>query len=576
LMRSWFTLMPGETLSCVGCHETPGEVAPSQLALALRQDVKEIRPWHGPARGFDFARDVQPVLDRHCAACHDGGQTQPDLRAERLVPGYKGKPLSRLGRIRLHPQMAKDMGPLVKYTPAYDALIPYIRRVSIEDDVSMLVPGEYHADTSELIQMLRKGHAGVQLDAEAWDRLVTWIDLNGPCHGTWGDVYPVPDGLSERRRELCRAYGGPPDDPEAIPDLRPYGEMPVTLAAAPVTETRVHGSPGSMARTSEPAAAPSGDVSEASQAPAEESARATAGVVRTVGPAGLSPKVIDLGDGVTLSLVHIPIGAFVMGDAKGEPDEGPPWVVRIEDPFWMGACEVTNEQFHLFHPDQDSRYYQKRHARSDDRGLPLDGPEQPVVRVSWEQAMAFCRWLSERTGTRFTLPTEAQWEYACRAGTTTPLHYGQVADDFSPWANVGDLSFGDPAKGDYVGLTGGLEHAVLEGSGLSDRRFDDRFVVTAPVGRFRPNAWGLHDMHGNAAEWTGSVYRSYGADVDGPAGDDRKVVRGGSFFDRPERCRSAFRLAYPSWQRVFNVGFRVVAEIGESPVSAPRRAVVSR
>ena len=106
----------------------------------------------------------------------------------------------------------------MKYTPAYDALIPYVRRVGIEDDVSLLVPGEYHADTSELVQMLRKGHHGVRLDAEAWDRLVTWIDLNAPCHGTWGEVYPIPDGAHQRRMELRKAYGGPPEDPEAIPD----------------------------------------------------------------------------------------------------------------------------------------------------------------------------------------------------------------------------------------------------------------------------------------------------------------------------------------------------------------------
>jgi formylglycine-generating enzyme required for sulfatase activity len=230
----------------------------------------------------------------------------------------------------------------------------------------------------------------------------------------------------------------------------------------------------------------------------------------------------------------------------------------------MGTCEVTNEQFHLFDSDHDSRYYQKRHARSDDKGLPLDGPEQPVVRVSWARANAFCRWLSERTGMNFSLPTEAQWEYACRAGTTTPLHYGDVDADFSAWANVGDLSFGDPSKGEYVGITGGLEHAVLEGSALSDRRFDDGFVVTASVGQFRANEFGLHDMHGNAAEWTASVYRT--EETEGTnAGGDHRVVRGGSFFDRPERCRSAFRLAYPAWQRVFNVGFRVVAEMEEQP-----------
>jgi len=523
LMRSWFTVRPGETLSCVGCHETPADVTPSRRALAAVRDVREVQPWRGPARGFDFAREVQPVLNKYCVACHDGRPGRPDLRSREQVPEYQGRRLSKLGVDRMHPKMLADTSGLVKYTPAYEALIPYIRRVGIEDDVHMLVPGEYHVDTSELIQMLRKGHQGVRLDPEAWDRLTTWIDLNGPCHGTWGEVYPISDGAHQRRMELRKAYGGPPEDPEDIPDRVPYDETPVQ--AQPLPEPN----PSHLTAESSP-------------------------------PAGqLQEKTVELAAGVTMRLVRIPAGSFVMGDAKGEPDEAPLARVQIDEPFWMGACEVTNEQFRLFDPRHDSGYYQKRHARSDDEGLSLNEPGQPVVRVSWEQALAFCRWLSQRTGLRFSLPTEAQWEYACRAGTVTPLYYGDVGTDFSAWANLGDRSFGDPETGKYSNQTGGLEHLVLEGAALSDRRFTDGFVVTAPqrrgasgpVGRFRPNAWGLYDMHGDAAEWTDTTYAH---------GDEqgRKVVRGGSFFDRPAHARSGFRLAYPPWQRVFNVGFRVV------------------
>ena len=109
LMRSWFTVMPGETLSCVGCHETPADVTPSALALAMRRDPREIEPWHGPARGFDFAREVQPVLNRHCVACHDGRAGRPDLRPQEQVPDYQGKRLSKLGvRAACIPQMLKD------------------------------------------------------------------------------------------------------------------------------------------------------------------------------------------------------------------------------------------------------------------------------------------------------------------------------------------------------------------------------------------------------------------------------------------------------------------------------------
>lgn len=545
-MRSWFTAMPGETLSCLGCHDRPREVPPAQLAAAARQTPRTIIPWHGPARGFDFAREVQPVLDRHCVGCHDGRpNNRLDLRAEALVANYAGRRISKLGVDRLHPAMKQATGGTLKYTPAYEALLPFIRRVSIEDDVSMLVPGEFHADTSELIQRLRKGHHGVRLDAEDWDRLVTWIDLNAPCHGTWGEVYPIPEGAGERRLALRRHFGGPKEDPEIVPAV-------VTKTVPPVQ-------PGPL-----PAVAPL--VLEDWPVTVER-ARARQAALSEREP------TIDLGEGVTLKLVRLPAGRFVMGEAEGEPDEHPLAVVAIARPFWMAACEISNEQFRRYDSSFDCQYYGKRHARPDDQGLPLNGPTQPAVRVSWNDAMAFCRWLSQRTGRTFTLPTEAQWEYACRAGAATPWHFGDDDDDFSAWANLGDRSFGENQTGQYPQTTGGLQHLVLEGAALSDRRFDDRFVVTAPVGSFQPNAWGLHDLHGNAAEWTRTTYQSYPyRENDGrndPTVTGRKVVRGGSFFDRPERARSAHRLAFPTWQRVFNVGFRVVClEDDRRPLTA--------
>jgi len=151
--------------------------------------------------------------------------------------------------------------------------------------------------------------------------------------------------------------------------------------------------------------------------------------------------------------------------------------------------------------------------------------------------MAFCRWLSRRTGMRFTLPTEAQWEYAARAGSGTPLWYGEVRADFSAWANLADCSF---ALGLNNGrqVTGGLEHLVLEGAALAERRFSDGAIVTCEVGRYRPNTWGLFDMHGNAAEWTRSLYRPYPYRED----DGRNDVAGGWFaaarssIDRPVRA----------------------------------------
>ena len=538
LMRSWYTAMPGEAVSCVGCHEAPRDAASlTSAGAALRHPPRELQSWYGPPRGFDFAREVQPVLDRYCVSCHNGSpEAPPDLRSEVHHPDYKGLPISELGTSRLHPHMLAATGGVLKYTPSYEALIGYIRRVGIEDDVSLLTPGEYHADTSELIQMLRKQHGGVTLDAEAWDRLVTWIDLNAPCHGTWGDVWPIPEGARELRQRLRGQTGGPALDPEAI------------LAAAVMT-------PASAARQ---------DVIELPAAMLQVDgwpfdAKLARQKQADVGP---SPMEIDLGDGAILRLVRIPAGTFVMGDPEGEPDERPPAVVHIDEPFWMGEKEVTNALYRRFDPAHDCRYYNKRHARADDRGLPLNGDDQPVVRVSWREAMAFCEWLSGETGLAFSLPTEAQWEWSARAGSATELWYGPTGTDPTKYANLAGREFGSGRNGQAVQFTGGVQHLVMDGGWLADQRFDDGAIVTEAVGSRSPNPWGLYDMAGNAAEWTRSDEAAYpyraddGRNALRPGG--RKVVRGGSFFDRPRRARSSFRLAYPDWQRVFNVGLRVV------------------
>ena len=555
LMRSWYTAMPGEQVSCVGCHEKPSDTPLVRHDLASMSAPTEIDPWYGPPRGFDFEREVQPVLDQHCVSCHDG---QPhgneartlDLRSERHATNYTGRQLTQLGATRLHPDAQRQLGgTAVRYTPAYETLIPYIRRVNIEDDVHLLVPGEYHADTSELIQLLQKGHHGVSLDDEAWDRLVTWIDLNGPCHGTWDDVCTVPEDATRRRQELASLYGGPIHRDEVA-----------SAARTNTNRTQV----GVPLATRLPVRAAEGDGAlNASNKWSFDAAEAE----RRQQAAGKWEESIALGDGTTMRVVRIPAGQFVMGSLDGEADERPTAEVTIANDFWMTACEITNEQFHQFDPHHNSGLFTKRYQGPDGPGLSLGGAQQPVVRVSWQQATAFCRWLSEKTGREFTLPTEAQWEYACRAGSAEELGYGSLDADFSAHANVADRSLSlppGPTGGLETSLTahfgrGILESAVYGSNFICDTRFDDRFVATAPVGTYQANAWGLYDMHGNVAEWTLSDYRPYPrVPADTTADRDRKVVRGGSWVDRPDRCRAAYRLSYPDWQRVHSVGFRVI------------------
>ena len=221
LMRSWLTAMPGEVLSCVGCHENQNAAPPATLGLVASRPPAEITPWYGPLRGFNFAREVQPVLDKHCVCCHrpdspanhDGRLA--DLRGTQWIQDYTS--LFHYG--------GQDAG---HFTVSYAELHRYVRRPGLESDYHTLVPLEFHADTTELVRMLARGHHGVRLDAEAWDRLITWIDLNAPFHGTWSEI-AGPERvkrLAERRRELLKLYAGVDDDPEAIPPSAAYDSTP--------------------------------------------------------------------------------------------------------------------------------------------------------------------------------------------------------------------------------------------------------------------------------------------------------------------------------------------------------------
>ena len=506
LMRSWYTAMPGESFSCVGCHENQNATPRSKPGLARLRRPSEITPWYGPARGFSFKREVQPVLDKYCVGCHkegappQNGPARPDFTA-RNQKGWNG------------------------FTPSYIALHPFVRRPGPESDYHMQQPLEFHADTSELVQMLKRGHHNVKLDAEAWDRLVTWIDLNVPDHGTWTE-HTGERPVMKRRLELRTKYANRPENPEEIFELG--GKEPIKFVApAPLPERQ----PQDLRAAGWPFDA------------AEAAKRQTA--------AGLPPTLkVALGADLSLDLVLVPGGEFVMGDAAGEADEIPVSLVKINKPFYMGAMEINNAQYAAFAAEHDSGVISMTNKDQDQRGYPVNQPNQPVVRITWNKAMEFCRWLSAKTGKTFTLPTEAQWEWACRGGTATPFSFGDRNADFSPFANLADASLG------------GLARRESPPWHPKDGRFNDGAMVTADVGRYQPNAWGLRNMHGNAAEWTRSAYRPYPYNEnDGrndPKSPDLKVVRGGSWYDRPVHARSAARLPYRPWQAVYNVGFRVV------------------
>jgi formylglycine-generating enzyme required for sulfatase activity len=226
----------------------------------------------------------------------------------------------------------------------------------------------------------------------------------------------------------------------------------------------------------------------------------------------------------------------------------------------MGRCEITNGQFARFDPAHDSGVISQFNKDHSNRGVPANQDAQPVIRVSWNKAMAYCAWLTKQTGRDFTLPTEAQWEWACRAGTATPLAFGNVDVDFAKFANLADVRL-------HGLLVGDSPHWIPAIASVNDGA-----TATNAVGRYAPNAWGLFDMIGNAAEWTLTTYKPYPYAADGRdsgQADGRKVARGGSFYDRPIHARSASRANYYYWQPVHDVGFRVVCPV------EPARKIVS-
>ncbi|MGB0259551.1 MAG: formylglycine-generating enzyme family protein, partial [Coraliomargarita sp.] len=443
--------------------------------MALQYPPLELEPWKGSARGFDFTREVQPLLNQKCAGCHDTNVADLDLRPRELVPDYQGPILSHYDHKRLHVNYRKSPNGERRavYTPGYESLVDYIRRVGAGDSVSVPNPGEYRANTSPLIQILERGHHGVELTDEEWQRLYMWIDLNGPQHGSWLEVYDMPpvDGVYEQRYALRKQYGSKQKNlDESFPEAPPAVVTPAEPAALMEVE---------LAKKRQEASAVTTD----SQSKMKWNQ--------------MDFRSVPVAEGLELSLVRVHSGSL---DSK-----------TIES-FWMAETEVSNALFAAFSKEHDSGYLTKRHdIRPDDKGVALNQPTQPVVRVSWEEAMAFCKWLSNKTGMTFTLPTESQWEYACRAGSKEPFFFGGHGSNFSTFANFADRSFGQegvtgPTEGAGHFMTASdLESLHTDLVDLSDTRYRDGFIGTSPVNHFASNAFRLKNMHGNAAEFPAAI-----------------------------------------------------------------------
>lgn len=256
---------------------------------------------------------------------------------------------------------------------------------------------------------------------------------------------------------------------------------------------------------------------------------------------GLKKKKIDLGGDITMEFVYVPGGEFMMGSPSNEKrrfhDISPQHQVKISKGFWMGVYEVTNSQYLQFIKESSYDNYDGiresngnylRHILKTDYNTSEQGSDYPVIWVSWNNACAFCEWLSVKEGKKYRLPTEAQWEYACRAGRTTEL---DIKDD-------------------------GLFSKSSGGRASSMRG-------THSVGQNKPNSYGLYDMYDNVREWCRDWYGSYSgaAEVDpkGPNSGDERVVRGDYSRDIIS-YRCAKRFCYPPDNPDNKIGFRVVCE----------------
>lgn len=294
--------------------------------------------------------------------------------------------------------------------------------------------------------------------------------------------------------------------------------------------------------------------------------------VSAVAPAGVAARagsgpVVENSIGMTF--VPIPPGTFTMGSPAEEPRrerQETAHEVTISSGFLLGRHEVTVGQFKRFVRDTGHRTDAERDGKGaygiDAAGKIGDmepqftwrspGFEQaddhPVVDVTWNDAQAFCAWLGGREGRRYRLPTEAEWEYACRAGTRSPYQHGDDPEGLAERGNIADAT----ARSRYPAWTIGIRAA-------------DGHVCTAPVGSFKPNAFGLFDMHGNVWEWCADHYvpGSYTADPQtdptGPATGNDRVQRGGGWSSDSPKGRSAARVGRDATgYRGGYLGFRVV------------------
>ena len=292
-------------------------------------------------------------------------------------------------------------------------------------------------------------------------------------------------------------------------------------------------------------------------------------VVKVRTPDGTPAAPAEITNSIGMKLKLLKPGRFTMGSPEEEEgrydNQGPQHEVEITKTFYMGTYPVTMGQFAAFVTDDG---YQTDAEKDGTGGYGLNlatakgeqkpeytwrhhsfnqGDDHPVVLVSWNDATAFCAWLSNKEGKTYELPTEAEWEYACRAGTTTRFWCGDKDASLQGNANVADASFKEKCPG-HDGVA-----------------WADGYAFTSPVGSFKPNPWGLYDMGGNVWQWCADDYGPYQeGNIKDPIHKEStngRVVRGGAWSGSPRDCWSACRWYHDLAYRDDCLGFRLVLRL---------------
>ncbi len=516
IMRSWITAQPGESVSCVGCHEpqnSTGTTNPRSLASQI--DPAEITPFYGETRGYGFEREIQPILDRYCVECHrpdspkvaelikSGGVSEDVLKTTRrehetfddaILPDFR----------KSEPKCVLDNGNYIAakspISNSYYQLRRYVRTVTKESQMPTHPACDFHADATLLAQILQRGHFGVELDPESWDKIIAWIDLNCPYNGSWGEMIRDNPALVKsqfsRREELRKLYAPSSEQLDDNPDDT------AIVNPEPNSPLRVRFS------------------SEIKEEPVVEFAKS-----------GGDTFSVSLSDEIGMEFVK-------MSDSKTS----------------VGKFEVTNEQYKVFNPTFDSgiEYGDFIQFSPGERGWLLSRAKQPVARVSYKDAEAFCAWLSEKTGDEYRLPTYAEWRAFADEDS--------LQADYSASENLADSTH---ALISPFGWTGRVE--TLPAWRPVDWNANDASRVSAPVGSYKPNSYGLCDVLGNVAEWTSGERFDYRTVVNVETGEKvsesvavKRIAAGGSWTTPARFAKSETSRAFPEFFKTRDVGFRVI------------------